>query len=74
MVKTYRTETRDTVIGKMKYYLIKSAGSTIDNENGEVEVGYCCHCGDIVAGISIGGVVFNKEDILEIAKRIENGY
>lgn len=70
MVKTYRTEIRETVVGEVEYHLIKSAGSITASEDDEIEVSYYSNCGDITNGISIGGVVFNKEDILEIAKRI----
>ena len=69
-MKTYKIETRNTPIGEVDYHLIKAAGSTMESEDGFVEINYCSNCGDIYAGISIGHVVFNAEDILEIAKNI----
>lgn len=68
-MKTYKIETRDTPIGKVDYHLIECAGSCHEY-NGEVEIHYSSHCGNIINGVSIGGVIFNKEDILEIARII----
>lgn len=66
-MKTYKTEIRRTPMGEREIHSIRCAGSNYSYD-GWVEIDYSSNCGDIFDGICIGGVIFNKEDILEIAK------